>query len=96
MENFNFLAILKKKKAKDNDIVSKQTEEVKEVHPIIKRQIGSLKNSLKSHGLSLDDIKNELENEDEDSNNKEELQETKFFSIFETEEEATMFVLRWV
>ena len=57
--------LLKKKKAKDNDIVSKQTEEVKEVHPIIKRQIGSLKNSLKSHGLSLDDIKNELENEDE-------------------------------
>lgn len=58
-------SILKKKKEKDNDIVSKQSEEVKEVNPIIKRQIHSLKNSMKSHGLSIDDLKKHLEDEDE-------------------------------
>ena len=57
--------LLKKKKLKDNDIVSKETDEVKEVHPIIKRQINSLKNSMKNHGLTADDIRKHLENEDE-------------------------------
>jgi hypothetical protein len=57
--------LLKKKKAKDNDIVTKETEEAKVIHPIIKRQLFSLKNTMKNHGLSLDDIKSELENEDE-------------------------------
>ena len=57
--------IIKKKKAKDNDILSKETDEIKEVHPIIKRQINSLKNSMISHGLTADDIKKHLEKDDE-------------------------------
>jgi hypothetical protein len=56
--------LLKKKKTKDNDIVKKQTEEEKVIHPIIKRQLNSLKNSMKNHGLSIDDIKNELEGDE--------------------------------
>lgn len=44
-----------KNKNKPNDLV-KKSEEVKEVSPIIKRQIKSLKNSLDSHNLSIEDI----------------------------------------
>lgn len=58
-------SLLAKKKERDNDILSKETEEIKEVHPIIKRQINSLKNSMKSHGLTADDIKNHLEQDNE-------------------------------
>jgi hypothetical protein len=45
------------KKAKDNDIVSKeeQTEE-KEINPIVLKQLKSLKNSLNSHNLKVDDV----------------------------------------
>jgi len=56
--------VLKKKKQKDNDLLTKDKEnEVKEVHPIIKRQIMSLKNSMKSHGLNSDDVLKHLEDE---------------------------------
>lgn len=55
-------SLLAKKKEKDNDIIS---NEIKEIHPIIKRQINSLKNSMKSHGLSAEDIKKHLEQDDE-------------------------------
>jgi hypothetical protein len=58
-------SLLAKKKERDNDILSKETEEIKEVHPIIKRQINSLKNSMKSHGLTADDIKKHLEQDNE-------------------------------
>ena len=57
--------VLKRRKAKDNDILSKETDEIKEVHPIIKRQINSLKNSMKSHGLTADDIKKHLDKDNE-------------------------------
>jgi hypothetical protein len=45
------------KKAKDNEIVSKseQTEE-KEINPIVLKQLKSLKNSMDSHKLSVNDI----------------------------------------
>ena len=45
------------KKAKDNEIVSKdeQTEE-KEINPIVLKQLKSLKNSMNSHKLSVNDI----------------------------------------
>jgi hypothetical protein len=57
--------VLKKKKQKDNDLLMKDKEnEVKEVHPIVKRQIMSLKNSMKSHGLNTDDVLKHLEDED--------------------------------
>jgi hypothetical protein len=57
--------LLAKKKERDNDILSKETDEIKEVHPIIKRQINSLKNTMKSHGLTADDIKKHLEQDNE-------------------------------
>lgn len=50
-----YLESVLNKKSKENDIVDKETE-VKEVSPIIKRQIGSLKNSMKSHNLTLNDL----------------------------------------
>jgi hypothetical protein len=54
------------KKSKDNDIVSKEEEiEEKEVNPIILKQIKSLKNTLKSHDLSLNDIMKHLNKDDE-------------------------------
>ena len=57
-------SILSKKKQKDNDVLSKEGE-VKEVHPIIKRQINSLKHSLDSHGLSVDDVIKHLKSDNE-------------------------------
>lgn len=50
-----YLESVLNKKSKENDIVDKETE-VKEVSPIIKRQISSLKNSMKSHNLTLNDL----------------------------------------
>jgi len=60
-------SVLAKRKAKDNDIISKnnEDEEVKEVHPIIKRQLNSLKHSMKNHGLNTKDIMKHLDKEDE-------------------------------
>lgn len=51
-------SVLSKKKV-DNEIVSKETE-MKEISPIIKKQIKSLKNSMDSHNLTIDDIMNHL------------------------------------
>jgi hypothetical protein len=60
-------SVVSKKKQKDSDIVQRGDEkmEKKEVHPIVKRQIMSLKDSLKSHGLSTDDVLEFLENKNE-------------------------------
>ena len=48
-------------------MIEKEKPEVapKEVNPIVKRQIFSLKNTMKSHGLSIDDIKSHLEQDNE-------------------------------
>ena len=45
-------------KTKKNGLVTKQPAEAmkKDVNPIIKKQLGSLKQSLKSNGLSMSDI----------------------------------------
>ena len=59
-------SVIAKKKEKDGDIVSKETEkEKKEINPIVKRQLTSLKDTLKSHGLTTDDVLDFLEGEDE-------------------------------
>ncbi len=50
-----FIESLMLNKSKDNDIVRK-TDEIKEVNPLIKRQINSLKDTLKSNNLSVDDV----------------------------------------
>ena len=51
------------KKVKRSEFVKKQPTETlkKEVNPIIKKQLGSLKQSLKSNGLSMSDITEYLE-----------------------------------
>jgi hypothetical protein len=51
-------SILSKKKEKDNDIISKEGEQMeeKEINPIVLKQLKSLKNSMNSHGLTPEDI----------------------------------------
>jgi hypothetical protein len=54
------------KKSKDSEIVSNegdQTEE-KEINPIVAKQLKSLKNSLKSHNLSVNDIMKHLKDDE--------------------------------
>ena len=57
-----YIESILKGKSKDNDVLEKEKEEVepKEIHPIIKRQLNSLKNSMDSHNLTIDDIMNHL------------------------------------
>ena len=47
------------KKNNDNDI------EINEINPVIKKQINSLKNSIESNGLSVDQVIKMLQKEDE-------------------------------
>ena len=51
-------SILAKQKEKDGDIVSKESEEIeeKEINPIVLKQLKSLKNSMGTHKLSIDDV----------------------------------------
>jgi hypothetical protein len=62
-----YLESVLNKRSKENDLVKKEDEnlEVKEISPIIKRQINSLKNSMKSHNLTLNDISKHLKDNDE-------------------------------
>lgn len=54
------------KKDKDNEIVSKgEQSEEKEINPIILKQIKSLKNTMNSHNLSVDDIVKHLNSDNE-------------------------------
>ena len=54
------------KKAKDNEIVSKgEQSEEKEISPIVLKQIKSLKNTINSHNLSVDDIVKHLNSDNE-------------------------------
>lgn len=48
-----YIESLMNKKTNDNDLMS---SEIKEVNPIVKKQIKSLKNTMNSHNLSIDDI----------------------------------------
>ncbi len=59
-----YIESILRNKSKENDIVSKG-DEIKEVNPIIKKQIKSLKNSMNSHNLTIDDIVKHLKSEDE-------------------------------
>lgn len=51
------------KKSEGNDIVKNQSE-IKEINPIIQKQIKSLKNTLNSYNLSIDDIMKYLKNDE--------------------------------
>jgi hypothetical protein len=48
-----YIESLMNKKTDDNDLMS---SEIKEINPIVKKQIKSLKNTMNSHNLSIDDI----------------------------------------
>jgi phosphoribosyl-ATP pyrophosphohydrolase len=48
-----YIESLMNKKTNDNDLMS---SEIKEINPIVKKQIKSLKNTMNSHNLSIDDI----------------------------------------
>ncbi len=50
-----FIESILSQKSKDSDFVTKNGE-ITEVDPIIKKQIKSLKNSLKSHNLTINDV----------------------------------------
>jgi hypothetical protein len=53
-----YIESILKGRSKDNDVLEKEKEEVepKEIHPIIKRQLNSLKNSMDNHNLSMETI----------------------------------------
>ena len=53
----DFIESVLKNKSKDNDILKSKENEIVEVNPLIKRQIKSFKDTLESHGLSLDDVR---------------------------------------
>jgi hypothetical protein len=50
-----FIESIMNNKTNENDIFPKENE-VKEINPIVKKQIKSLKNSMDSHMLTIDDI----------------------------------------
>ena len=56
-----FIESLLLKKTNDNEFV-KNNSEIKEINPIIKRQINSLKDTLKSNNLSIEDVMEYLKN----------------------------------
>ena len=62
-----YIESILKGRSKDNDVLEKEKEEVepKEIHPIIKRQLNSLKNSMDSHGLTVDDVINYIKKDNE-------------------------------
>lgn len=60
-----YIETILRKKNKINDIVKKDTLESKTVNPIIKKQITSLKQTLKDNKLTVNDITKYLEEDDE-------------------------------
>jgi hypothetical protein len=57
-----FIENLISKKYQDNDLVNSPNKELKEINPIIKRQIKSLKDSMESNNLTLDDVLEYIKN----------------------------------
>jgi hypothetical protein len=52
------------KKNMSNDIVSKETNEEKNINPIVLKQISSLKNTLKKNNLDINDVLKHLKNDE--------------------------------
>jgi hypothetical protein len=60
-----YIESLLRKKNEDSDLVKKEEEiEEVELNPIIKRQLKSLKNSMKTYGLKPDHIMKELKDDE--------------------------------
>ena len=55
-----YLESILRKKTNNDEIVKKGDTEIKEVSPIIKKQLKSLKNTMDSHNLSISDIEKYL------------------------------------
>lgn len=51
-----FIENILAKKYEENELVNSPNKELKEVNPIIKRQLTSLKDSMKNNNLSLEDV----------------------------------------
>lgn len=51
-----FIESVLNQKSKDKDIVNKNSGDIKEVSPIMKRQIKSFNETLKSHNMSINDV----------------------------------------
>lgn len=52
------------KKNMNNDIVSKETTEEKDINPIVLKQLNSLKNTLKKNNLDINDVLKHLKNDE--------------------------------
>ncbi len=52
------------KKNMNNDIVSKETTEEKEINPIVLKQLNSLKTTLKKNNLSVNDVLKHRKNDE--------------------------------
>lgn len=52
------------KKNISNDIVSKETNEEKDINPIVLKQLNSLKNTLKKNNLDINDVLKHLKNDE--------------------------------
>ena len=52
------------KKNTNNDIVSKETTEEKDINPIVLKQLNSLKNTLKKNNLDINDVLKHLKNDE--------------------------------
>jgi hypothetical protein len=57
----DFIETVLRNKTTENDVISK---EIKEINPIVKKQIKSLKHSMTNNGLSIDDIINHLKDDE--------------------------------
>ena len=57
-------SVVLRKKNDSNDIIKKKSEEVKEINPIIKKQLNSLKTSLKNNNLSIEDVMKHLKDDE--------------------------------
>ena len=62
-----YIESILKKKTSDSEIVSKEGEqtEEKEISPIVLKQLKSLKNSLSSHNLKINDVIRHLKDDNE-------------------------------
>jgi hypothetical protein len=60
----DFIETIIPKKSNQNDIINNENDELVEIDPIIKKQIKSLKNTLKSHNVKVSDIMKHLEKDE--------------------------------
>lgn len=60
----DFIETIIPKTANENDIIGKESSDMIEISPIIKKQIKALKNTMKSHNIKVSDIMKHLEKDE--------------------------------